>query len=189
MKQKLLFFTGIIAVAIAAYFFAVEAAGLLNFIQTDSRKKERNRLRELAVSKMDNIKVGTVLPNYFFYDLESHFTELHKMKPQRTMIVCYITTDCHACEQQLEILEDFSGQNNSGASILLLSPSNPFNLFELRDKLEKKFVILYDHGGYFRNILKISTYPFNIVVDSNFVIKKLVPGRLEKNEIADLLQI
>ena len=188
MRQKLIFFLVIVGVSSAAYFFGVEAASFLNSMRTETKKKENLKFRDLTLDKMQTIQIGERLPNHLFYELNGNMLELQKIRLQEVSIFTYATTECHFCDEQFEILSGFSADSTLMSRIWIVSPSNPFELFKLNKRFNNRFKILYDHDSQFCDNLKIMTFPFHIIVESDFVIKDIVVGQMGTNEIKEILK-
>ena len=186
MKQKLGFFFLILLVAICAYFFGVQASSFLNHFQAEKTKNENEEIRQAILERTQSFQKGNKLPNFFFYDLDGNQIELHKITMNSPSLVCYVTSDCHICTEQIELLKRLCTKHDLNAKVLVLSSSNPFELVKFKSDNKIDWPILYDHARQYGGNLKIQVFPFYIVVDSSFNILNVIPGKLEEREMLDI---
>lgn len=71
---------------------------------------------------------------------------------------------------------------NTSHRVILVSPSTPEFVNEAQKELGTAFPVLYDTLDRYRTELKIASYPFNILVDSDLTIKRIVVGALTTSE-------
>lgn len=186
LKMTLLFIITTLILLAVAYFFGAQAGQFISSKKSDEWRKERDEQGQYILKRVESLKVGQKLPNYFFYDIDGNFVELEKIVKSNCMI-SYILVDCPACDEQLATLTDLSKNTKIQISTILVSYENPFQLIKLKEQYQINFPILYDHGNQYGTNLDLYTYPFNILIDSGLVIRKLIPGQLLKEDYKEVI--
>jgi len=121
---------------------------------------------------MGTIKVGDTLPNFPFEDIDGKVRLLAEVVTDKTLIT-YIKPDCDACLVELERLKQTAKSQADYEHILLITSANPVHMQKLRADYGLGCVILYDEERRFGSTLKISSFPFNLVVNRQRVIEAI----------------
>jgi len=121
---------------------------------------------------MGTIEVGDTLPNFPFEDIDGEIRLLSEVVTDKTLITC-IQPDCDACLAELERLKEAANGPDDYEHILLITSANPVHMQKLRAEYGLGCVILYDEERRFGRLLKIQTFPLNIVVNRQRVIKAI----------------
>ncbi|MCX6835314.1 MAG: hypothetical protein NTW07_09325, partial [candidate division Zixibacteria bacterium] len=86
-------------------------------------------------------------------------------------LITYLERGCDACLLQLQRLKQVAGGSDDYEHILLITSANPVHMQKLRAEYGLECVILYDEERRFGSMLKISSFPFNLVVNRQRVIE------------------
>lgn len=186
MKQKIIFASTIIVIIALAYILGAEAGGLLSSIGDEFSTSSETVKRQIILDRTGNLEIGTKIPNYFFHDLDGNFVELEKIIKSKTLLT-YVTSECDACIIQVETFKKFLESNKTDYDIVLISFSSPYNLMEMMKSYDLSFRTLYDHGNQYGRNLEISTFPFNIVLDSGLIVTGIYPGKLTEKQLKEVI--
>jgi peroxiredoxin len=121
---------------------------------------------------MGRIEIGDTLPNFPFEDIDGKVRLLSEVVTDKTLIT-YIKPDCDACLVELERLKQAANGQEDYEHILLITSANPVHMQKLRAEYGLGCVILYDEERRFGAMLKISSFPFNLVVNRQRVIEAI----------------
>jgi len=121
---------------------------------------------------MGTIEVGDTLPNFPFEDIDGKVRLLSEVVTDKTLIT-YLERGCDACLQQLERLKQAANGQDDYEHVLLITSANPVHMQKLRADYGLGCVILYDEERRFGSLLKIQSFPFNLVVNRQRVIETI----------------
>ncbi|MCX6835353.1 MAG: hypothetical protein NTW07_09525, partial [candidate division Zixibacteria bacterium] len=105
-------------------------------------------------------------------DIDGKVRLLSEVVTDKTLIT-YLERDCEACLLELERLKQAANGQADYEHILLITSANPVHMQKLRAEYGLGCVILYDEERRFGSTLKISSFPFNLVVDRQRVIEAI----------------
>ncbi|MCX6834949.1 MAG: redoxin domain-containing protein, partial [candidate division Zixibacteria bacterium] len=164
------------AVVVLAYVIGVQAAALFEkwnlSRNADQYHAQAAEQTASVLKQMGTIEVGDTLPNFPFEDIDGKVRLLSEVVTDKTLIT-YIKPDCDACLAELERLKQAATSQTDYEHVLLVSSSNPVHMQKLRAEYGLGCVILYDEERRFGSLLKISSFPFNLVVNRQRVIKAI----------------
>lgn len=173
--------SGGVTLVTLAYVLGVHAAGLLrewnhsrNAVQYRSRAVEQTAA---VLRQMGTIKVGDTLSNYAFEDIDGHLHLLSEIVTDKTLIT-YLKPDCDACLEEMERLRQAAKSQDDYDHVLIITSANPLHMHRLREDYSLGCLILYDDERLFGSSLRISTFPFNLVVDRSRVILAIYANTL-----------
>jgi len=121
---------------------------------------------------MGTIEIGDTLPHFPFEDIDGKVRLLSEVVTDKTLIT-YLERDCDACLVELERLKQAANGQEDYEHILLITSANPVHMQKLRAEYGLGCVILYDEERRFGSMLKISSFPFNLVVNRQRVIEAI----------------
>jgi peroxiredoxin len=122
--------------------------------------------------QMGTIEIGDTLPNFPFEDIDGEIRLLSEVVTDKTLIT-YLERDCDACLVELERLKQAANSPDDYEHILLITSANPVHMQKLRAEYGLRCVILYDEERRFGSLLKIQSFPFNLVVNRQRVIEAI----------------
>ena len=132
MKRHIILFLTIIIVIAVAYFLGVGAGGLFISSDNNASVQSAEKLRASILENNENLSIGQKLPNYYFYDIEGNFTELHKIEIASNCLVSFITSDCSPCIEQIKTISQLGQIAGNKHSFIMISFSNPYELVQLK---------------------------------------------------------
>jgi peroxiredoxin len=187
MKSSLIWVLGG-AVVVLAYVIGVQAAALFERWNL-SRNEDQYHAQAVEqtasiLRQMGTIEVGDTLPNFPFEDIDGKVRLLSEVVTDKTLIT-YVERGCDACLLQLERLKQAANGQADYDHILLIASANPVHMQKLRVDYGLGCVILYDEERRFGSLLKIQSFPFNLVVNRQRVIEAihanvLLPNNYER---------
>jgi peroxiredoxin len=121
---------------------------------------------------MGTIKAGDTLSNYAFEDIDGNLHLPSEIVTDKTLIT-YLKPDCDACLEEMERLRQAAESQDDYDHVLLIASANPLHLHRLREDYGLGCLILYDDERLFGSTLRISSFPFNLVVDRSRVILEI----------------
>ena len=122
--------------------------------------------------QMGTIEVGDTLPNFPFEDIDGEIRLLSEVVTDKTLIT-YIKPDCDACLVELERLKQAAKSQADYEHILLITSANPLHMQKIRADYGLGCVILYDEERRFGSLLKIQSFPFNLVITGERVVEAI----------------
>ena len=192
IRKGLLIGLGAVVLVAVAYILGGEAAGLYRDWDL-SRNREKYRAKAAAqtesiLRRMGTINVGDTLPNYSFEDIDGNVHMLSQLVTDRT-IITYLKPDCDACLIEMEQLRETARDSSDYARVLLISSANPMHLRQLRTDYELGCRAFYDEERFFASALKISSFPFNLVINRDRVILEIHASTLMKDDYEQLFRV
>ena len=155
--------------------------------QEADRLEVRKRMTDQILNKMKTLEVGNTLRDHMFEDLEENKVPLSSMIHGNTMI-SIISPSCPSCIDELNQLKHTVHDSSDFKYFVFISSGNPRFLRDVRDSTNVPSLFLYDHRAEYLSIYNITTYPFNITVDSNLVVRNITSGAFLDDEIIDLIE-
>jgi len=121
---------------------------------------------------MGTIEIGDTLTNFPFEDIDGKVRLLSEVVTDKTLIT-YMERGCEACLVELERLKQAVNSHADYEHVLLITSANPVHMQKQRADYGLGCVILYDEERRFGSLLKISSFPFNLVVNRQRVIEAI----------------
>ncbi len=182
MKQKavkLLLGILIIGAAVAtAYWGGKTTSQVLTKPDHQALLERREQNTKDILKEMESIQEGDTLPDYeFFETLESETVRLSSLVTRPTWLI-FVQPDCPACLEELDHLQTYI-EKGSKFEVIVISNSNPLDLIDLQKHYQLKSLILHDRNSTYIDVIKVFTFPFNVLIDSNLVIAKIVADQLK----------
>jgi len=175
MKSSLIWFLGG-AVVVLAYVIGVQAAALFKrwHLSRNADQYHAQAVEQTAsiLRQMGTIEICDTLPNFPFEDIDGKVRLLSEVVTDKTLIT-YLERGCDACLVELERLKQAANGQADYEHILLITSANPVHMQKLRAEYGLGCVILYDEERRFGSMLKISGFPFNLVVNRQRVIEAI----------------
>lgn len=112
---------------------------------------------------------------------------LSKSLVTSSAVICVIRPECEACNYELADVSKFVEQGGNANALVFVSSGNPRLLEDLSSQVDPRLRFLYDHRGKWMSRYDIYTFPFNIVVDSNLVVRDVIVGGITQRDIQQLL--
>lgn len=167
----------ILLVSTLAYIIGVEGA---QYYSQSQRQKKKKLLTEQILEK-SNLEINGQLPDFSFEDLSFNEARLSSLVSDNT-IIFFISPDCHSCLEDIEHLQKTITDDNIWHHFIFISSGNPRKLIDLY-KEDNRLQILYDHKGFYYQMVGIETYPTHVIIDKHMTILDLIPGSLSENDI------
>jgi peroxiredoxin len=181
---------GIILIAAVAYVLGSRAGRVWNQKQHSDRRAAY-RSQALAHSaavleRMGTIAIGDTLSNYSFEDIDGNLRRLSDILVDNTLLI-YIKPDCDACLEEIDRLSKTAHTSGDYSHFILISTANPLHLRKLRDDQGLQCLLLYDEERLFGNNLKISSFPFGLLLNRERVIEEVYASVLSDEDIATIM--
>lgn len=171
----------IVSVVSLAYIIGVEGAQYYSKIKS----KEKREIRKEQILKKSNLELGGQLPDYGFEDLAFKEVKLSTLISGNT-IIFFISPDCHSCLEDIEHLQKTITDKDIWNHFIFISSGNPRKLIDLFNE-DNRLQILYDHEGFYYQMVGIETYPTHVLIDDQMKIKNLIPGPLSDTDYKEFL--
>lgn len=176
-KKAGLLFVVITTVIALAYVIGVEGA---QYYSKHKNTKKRQIRREQILEK-SNLEINGQLPDFSFEDLSFNEVKLSTLISDNT-IIFFISPDCHSCLEDIDNLQKTISGNKVWEQFIFISSGNPRKLIDLFNE-DNRLQVLYDHEGFYYQMVGISTYPTHVFIDAEMKILDLIPGPLSKNDL------
>jgi peroxiredoxin len=163
------------------------AGRLVRSGQQNEARIERESYIRGVLDYMEGIEQGDTLPDYRFESLDREMLSLRSLVQRRSLLL-FFDYYCDDCISEIQTISDRFCKDSVPSQIILISSSNPFRLQDLKKQYNITCRMLYDEQRWYGRHLNISAYPLNVVVDSDMVVKELLPVRLAGGEIERILR-
>jgi peroxiredoxin len=179
---------GLAAIIIVAAIAWVLGSNVGKWVRAENRNEYSFR-RQLhtneIIEHMGTIKVGDTLPDFGFEDLDRRYWKLSQLVSD-TSAVIFFDYHCDNCMEELEEIKKAVSAGVDAERFILISPTNPLYLQEIRDSLNVPCRILYDENRLYEDQLTIFSYPMSVIIDQNLMILEITAGVRYASEMAGL---
>lgn len=180
---------GVITVA-AAYLLGAKA-GTLWGEQERSDRRGQYRSQALAQSRailerMGTVNIGDTLSDFSFEDIDGNLHRLSELLVDNTLLV-YIKPDCDACLEEVGRLSQTAMTPEDYRHFILVSTANPLHLRKMREDYKLGCYMLYDEERLFGNNLKISSFPFGLLLNRDRIIENVYAMVLTDEELREII--
>lgn len=169
------------AVVSLAYIIGVEGAQYYS----KSQKYQKKKLLTEQILEKSNLEINGQLPDFSFEDLSFNEVKLSTLISDNS-IIFFISPDCHSCLEDIEHLQKTITDDNIWNRFIFISSGNPRKLIDLYNE-DNRLQILYDHEGFYYQMVGIETYPTHVLIDAQMRIKNLIPGPLSDTDYKKFL--
>jgi hypothetical protein len=166
-----------------AYILGVAAAGIVQKYRSNKFRAEKTR--ELLDRMGTGLAVGVALPEGDLEDLTGTPIKLSEAVGTKSF-VSFFTPDCGACKMMLEGIKKTALDSEVQSRFVLISDVHPTEMMYLEDSLDLHCRFLYDPEGVYKDRLGVFSFPFNLVVDQSLVIKDIIAGAPDEDELAEI---
>ena len=177
MKRVLLVVVLTAVAAATAYVFGIEAGNYVVQSKRGNTRKASIRETQAVLQRMSTIEVGDTLPNYMVEDIDGNRFMLSELLCGLT-VISFITPDCDACLIELGTTVKNCTDSLNQRHFVYISTGNPVRLRTLRSSYGIKSLILFDEAAYISGDLRVSTFPFNVIIDRHRCIQEVQSGGL-----------
>lgn len=152
-----------------------------NNYKTKSTRIETTRA---ILDRMRTIEIGMTLDDHIFENLDESSIVLSDLVAADSVLICIIQPQCEACEFEIQDIDAHLRETGGASHFIFVSSANPRLLRDLSAECGSDMQFLYDHRGQWLAKYDIYMFPFNIIVDSNLVVRDIVVGGISPEEIA-----
>jgi peroxiredoxin len=162
-----------------AFWGGAETGNFLDRAKYAERHEKHQSMTKAELEQMGTIEIGKQIPDYeFFQNLEGETVRLSTLITTTAWLM-FMQPDCDACLNELERMETILTSPNPEYAFVLISVSNPLDLIAIQKKYGLTCPILHDRNATYSDAVKIATFPFNVLVDKELVIQKVIVGELQ----------
>ena len=176
IKKFVTFLVVVVGTVGLAYVLGGEAAKLLQGRKAEKsieKTREMGKMQTAAVlEKMGTIAVGDTLQDYMMEDIDGAWHALSDIVTDRTVIT-YMKANCEVCLYELKGMKEAVGSREDYERFIVVSPSNPLRMREIRDEYGVECLMLFDEERQYGAMMNIQSFPFNIVVNRNLEILEI----------------
>lgn len=165
----------------AAYILAAGARSLLDRRHQAEVMEVRRAQTEAALELMPELSIGDTIEPLPVEDLTRQPVDLQKLARERFVLII-INPNCESCVEELNLLQSLFSNPDDLAHFVVVSAGNPYDLQDLVEQYQVRLPIYYDHRARFLSQLRVSSFPFNIILDRNWVVHDLFTGSLTPEE-------
>lgn len=180
-----------IVVCLALFFGAVAGSFIGKRITKQNELKllqHRQEITEHLLTAMQTVEIGAKLPDHWFETLKEEPVLLSDvLKPGS--IISVIHPDCGGCLEEIRNLTENVRDTAVLNGIVFISSGNPRILKEIVELTDLRCIVLYDHRAKWLGQFDISTFPFNIVVQEDLVIKDVYAGAFMDSDLKRLASL
>jgi ABC-type uncharacterized transport system ATPase component len=142
-------------------------------------------LQTSVLEQMETLEVGDTLRDHVFEDLDLKPVRLRDVL-LNTTIISVLDPGCEACLEEVAMLQHTLADSILRRTLIFISGGNPRYLSELMVSTNLPSMMLYDHHSLWLGSYKVITFPFNIVVDTELVVQRIIIGQLTVRDLKSL---
>ena len=131
---------------------------------------------------MGTVEVGDTLQDHTFEDMDLRPIRLGKIVSGPSIISVF-DPGCDACLEELSTFQRVLTPLALERQVVFISGGNPRYIAELVASTGLASHVLYDHHSAWLGSYRILTFPFNLVVDSNLVVTRIVVGAMTEENL------
>jgi peroxiredoxin len=146
----------------------------------------QKRTTRVELNRMQTLNIGDTLPDVRLEDLSGRSIDLASVIKHRRTAIAFVLPDCDACLFEMQRILKLSPDSIAQQHWVLVSSSNPRTLNDLKVERGLAMPVLYDHQNRLASRLRINSFPFNIVVDSQRVIISIFSGALLDDQVSQI---
>lgn len=161
-------------------------SGAINESRSTEIQAKRQRLQSAILRTMQSLSVGDTLLDHTFETLDLKNVALSELIDGTTLI-SIMDPECHSCLEELATVSSIAGEDFLRNGLVLISEANPRLLAEIRDSLDLPSPILYDHRGQWIQHYRVTSFPFNLIVSSDLVVRRIIATQVTTEEIRALV--
>lgn len=154
-------------------------------IQSERQGRERLQVQESVLKQMGTLNVGDTLQDHVFEDLNLQPVRLSSIVSTPTIISVF-DPGCDACLEELATYQQILSPAALKRNVIFISGSNPRYMAELVASTGLVSHVLYDHHSAWLGSYRILTFPFNLVRDSDLVVRRIIVGQLEEDDLGSI---
>jgi peroxiredoxin len=148
--------------------------------------ERRELLRKQILTEMKTIQEGDTLLDHEFVDLDGVTRSLSSCVKNPGAIVGIISPDCMVCVEEVSGLAALVPDSTLRNRIIFISAGSPEELSNLRRVAGLTNIFFCDRSNEWISQYKIYTYPFNIIVNQDLKIQRVIPAALEAPDIEEI---
>lgn len=150
--------------------------------QKETALSRRAEMQDEIIRDMGTLKIGSVLDNHDFDGLDHKPVFLREVVTSTT-VLSVIDPDCGVCLDEIKSISEILPRDVFERRLLFISAGNPRYLVELKNAYDLPFRFLYDYNREWLTKYNITTFPFNIVVDSQLLIRDIIAAQLVPEDL------
>ncbi len=132
-------------------------------------------------------KVGAVLPNHVFSDLDGNPVTLAEVLTKKTVLTVF-SANCDYCKEEMDLVLRLAENDGDWKTFVFISGDSTQALRAMRDTLDSRMRILYDKDFKFASsFFGFVPFPFTIITDNTGTVLDFMVGTLVEREIKDIL--
>ena len=155
--------------------------------EVEQLKDKRVRLTQMVLSDMGTVAVGDTLKGIVLEDVDGTTFSIPDDLENPT-VISFMNVHCDGCLLELEAAASFLRKHDKAGHFVFITTGNPIHFRKLRDNFGLTSAFLYDDGGVLETALKVSDFPFNIIVNGKGVILELRAGNLTDGELTGIFR-
>ena len=188
VSKYLLAFIVVVAVA---YFSALKVGAYINNKRLEqkmrSAEERKKEFTNTLLDQMQTLKIGDTLPDHRFEDLYRRNVYLSELLRGWTFLI-FFDPYCDNCNDEMYAVNHTVSKLKEYGYFIFISGENPRLIEEMPGLTDLKSPVLYDHHREFINRFKIFTFPFNIVIDTDLVVREIYGEALTPEEITRVIE-
>ena len=176
----------IVVVGALGFFSAKQVAAYLHGKEVEKALQEKRQYRreftQGVLKSMNSLQIGDVLPDYQFEDLAHNPLTLSDLTTENTLLV-FFDPACESCDDELTAINEAITDSLEYRRFLFISSGDSVMVAEKVESLALRNPLLYDRSGDYFYQLGIFSYPFNVIINKDRVIKDMIVGTLDHMDL------
>lgn len=178
-------------VVLVGYFSALKVGAYINNKRLEQKQQaveqKKKDFTEALLDHMQSLNIGDTLPDHRFEDLYRRPVYLSSLVRGQTILI-FFDPYCENCNEEMNTVNRAVSTTREYEYFIFISGGNPRLIEEMPALAELKSPVLYDHNREYINRFKIFTFPFNVVIDKNLVVREVYGETLTPDEINRIIK-
>ncbi|MFH1686197.1 MAG: redoxin domain-containing protein [bacterium] len=183
MKRFLVGAVAVVVTAVVAAGLGVVGAKAWRSYRFDAVRAEQT---QKTLDHMGTIEIGGRLPDNDFEDLEGNRVRLSTLVREGA-VLSFFRSNCGHCLDELDSLRSITRDSADFSRVILISHEDRLDLKQAAADLDIRCPILWDRDNAYAGKLRVTTQPFNVVVDSSLTIIEVLAGAMMPKDFERLL--
>ncbi len=152
-------------------------------------QQHRVELRDEILAGMNTLNIGDTLEDSEFDDLDGRTYRLSSLvHSSGGAIIGVISPDCMVCDEEVTGLTTLIPDSSVRNRIVFLSGGDVQRLENLRRISGLSNLFLCDRRSVWLSRYKVNTFPFNLVVDDDLTVRRVIPAALLPDDVDRFLK-
>jgi hypothetical protein len=182
-RNVLIVILSFLVVAVAVFI----GKGTGNYIWEKQKLRKKREYTEHILAKMQDLHIGDTLPNHKFEVIGSDSAWLYDLLTGKCVLTI-VLPECEDCLYEAQELKAAITDSNDARHFIFATWENPRTFVDIKTENNLASPFVYDHKRAYFSQFDITTFPFNITLDSNGVVLDMLSGAMWKDDFQEIIE-